>query len=63
MPGALVVGYDGSGNYGEEHDAHREEVRKFGERVTAPALERAREAGVDASLPLIPERPWHKRQR
>jgi len=52
----ITFGYE-PGNYGEEHDAHREEVRKFGERATAPALERAREAGVDASLALIPERP------
>ena len=52
----IAFGYEPSG-YGEEHAAHREEVRKFGERATAPALERAREAGVDASLALIPERP------
>jgi nucleotide-binding universal stress UspA family protein len=55
---ALVIafGYE-PGGYGEEHTAHREEVRKFGERVTAPALERAREAGVSAELALVPERP------
>jgi nucleotide-binding universal stress UspA family protein len=55
---AVVVtfGYE-PGNYGEEHTAHREEVRKFGERATAPALERAREAGVDARLALVAERP------
>lgn len=52
----VAFGYE-PGGYGEEHAAHREEVRKFGERVTAPAIERAREAGVDATLALIPERP------
>ena len=52
----ITFGYE-PGNYGEEHDAHREEVRKFGERTTAAALERAREAGVEADLALIPERP------
>ena len=52
----ITFGYE-PGNYGEEHAAHREEVRKFGERECAPALERAREAGADATLALIPERP------
>jgi nucleotide-binding universal stress UspA family protein len=54
----LVVcfGYE-PGGYGEEHSAHREQVRKFGERATAPALERAAAAGVEASLALVPERP------
>ena len=52
----VTFGYE-PGNYGEEHAAHREEVRKFGERACAPALERAREAGVEATLALIPERP------
>lgn len=54
----LVIGFGYEpGGYGEEHSAHREEVRKFGERVTAPAIERAKQAGVDATLALIPERP------
>jgi nucleotide-binding universal stress UspA family protein len=52
----IAFGYE-PGGYGEEHTAHREEVRKFGERVTAPALELAQRAGVEASLALIPERP------
>lgn len=52
----IAFGYE-PGGYGEEHAAHREEVRKFGEQATAPALARAREAGVDAVLELIPERP------
>ncbi len=52
----VAFGYE-PGGYGEEHAAHREEVRKFGERATAPALARAREAGVDVTLALVPERP------
>ena len=55
---SIVIGFGYEpGSYGEEHAAHREEVRKFGERVTAPALERAREAGVEAALELVAERP------
>jgi nucleotide-binding universal stress UspA family protein len=54
----IVIGFGYEpGGYGEEHTAHREEVRKFGERATAPAIERAKEAGVEASLALVPERP------
>lgn len=55
---SLVIGfgYEPSG-YGEEHSVHREAVRRFGEQATAPALERAREAGLEATLALICERP------
>lgn len=54
----VVIGFGYEpGGYGEEHAAHREEVRKFGERVTAPALARAAEAGVEATLGLVAERP------
>lgn len=54
----IVIGFGYEpGGYGEEHSAHREEVRKFGERATAPAIERAAEAGIDASVALVPERP------
>jgi nucleotide-binding universal stress UspA family protein len=52
----IAFGYE-PGGPGEEHRAHREQVRKFGERATAPAIDRAREAGVEASVALIPERP------
>ena len=52
----IAFGYE-PGSYGEEHAAHREEVRKYGERATAPAVERAAGAGVEATLALIPERP------
>ncbi len=54
----IVIGFGYEpGGYGEEHSAHREQVRKFGERVTAPAVERVTEAGVDAAVALIGERP------
>jgi nucleotide-binding universal stress UspA family protein len=52
----IAFGYE-PGGPGEELAAHREEVRKFGERATAPAIARAEQAGVDASLALVPERP------
>ena len=52
----IAFGYE-PGGPGEEHRAHREEVRKFGERATEPAVARAGEAGVDAELALVPERP------
>ena len=52
----IAFGYDPVGP-GEEHTAHREEVRKFGERATEPALAHARDAGVDAELALVPLRP------
>jgi nucleotide-binding universal stress UspA family protein len=52
----VVFGYE-PGGYGEEHAAHREAVKKIGERVTAEAVERAAKEGVDAEVVLIPERP------
>ena len=52
----VAFGYE-PGGPGEELRAHREQVRKFGERVTAPAIARAGEAGVEATLALVPERP------
>jgi nucleotide-binding universal stress UspA family protein len=42
---------------GEERAAHREEVRKFGEGATEPALARAADAGVEAELALVAQRP------
>jgi nucleotide-binding universal stress UspA family protein len=54
----VLIGFGyGPGDPGEEYKAHREEIRKFGERATAPGLERARAAGVDVELALVPERP------
>jgi nucleotide-binding universal stress UspA family protein len=52
----VVFGYE-PGGYGEEHAAHREAVKKVGERVTGEAVERAANEGVDAEVVLIPERP------
>jgi nucleotide-binding universal stress UspA family protein len=52
----IAFGYEPSG-YGEERAAHREEVRKFGERVTAGGIERANQAGVEATLALVAETP------
>jgi nucleotide-binding universal stress UspA family protein len=52
----IAFGYD-PGGYGEERGAHREEVRKFGEQATAGAVDRAKEAGVEATLALVAERP------
>jgi nucleotide-binding universal stress UspA family protein len=85
MPGATVVGYDGSdcaqaaletaiemardlgdellitfgyepGGVGEEHAAHREAVKRLGERMTERALKRTKDAGVKAKVVLVPER-------
>lgn len=52
----VAFGYE-PGGYGEEHSAHLEAVRRFGEEITAPAIERAARAGVDSKLALVPERP------
>ena len=52
----ITFGYEPS-NYGEEHSAHREAVRKLGEEVTEAALAQARDAGVEAELALISKRP------
>jgi nucleotide-binding universal stress UspA family protein len=52
----IAFGYD-PGGPGEEYTAVREEIRKFGERATAPALERARAAGVEAELAMVDQRP------
>ncbi len=53
----LVFGYDPPHYDTEELAAHRAEVRKLGEHVTATALERARREGVTAEVSLIPARP------
>lgn len=55
----VAFGYEPPVGYGEEIAAHREAVRKHGEKVTAAAMEHASEAGVDAELALVdlsPER-------
>lgn len=44
--------------YGEDMTAHREVVRQHGEKVTATAMSRAAELGIDAELALVAERPY-----
>ena len=53
----VAFGYEPPTGYGEEIAAHREVVRRHGERVTAEAMEHAAELGVEAELALVPERP------
>ena len=53
----VAFGYEPPVGYGEEISAHREVVRKHGERVTAEAMERAAELGIQAELALVPKRP------
>jgi nucleotide-binding universal stress UspA family protein len=42
---------------GQQVETGEKGLRKFGERATAPAIEQATAAGVEARLALIPERP------
>jgi nucleotide-binding universal stress UspA family protein len=42
---------------GEEFSEHRRALEEIGEKMTSEALERARAAGVDAEVALVPERP------
>ena len=53
----VAFGYEPPVGYGEEITAHREVVRKHGERVTAEAMERAAELGIAAELALVPMHP------
>ena len=41
----------------EEARAHQEALQELGGRVTAGALQKARDAGVDAEVELVPLRP------
>jgi nucleotide-binding universal stress UspA family protein len=43
----------------EEAREHRHALEELGARLTADALKRARDAGVDAEVELVPERPHH----
>jgi len=43
----------------DEAAEHRHALEELGERVTATALSRAREAGVEAEVALVPKRPHH----
>ena len=42
---------------GEEWKVHRQAIREMGEEVTAEALARTREAGVEADVEFVLERP------
>jgi len=42
---------------GEEFREHRKALEEIGEQLTSEALERARAAGVEAEVALLPERP------
>jgi nucleotide-binding universal stress UspA family protein len=42
---------------GEEFREHRRALEEIGEQTTSEALERARAAGVEAEVALVPERP------
>jgi nucleotide-binding universal stress UspA family protein len=54
----VVFGYDpGNITAPDEHRAHQEAVRRYGEEVTAKAMETAAKAGVAAELALIAESP------
>ena len=55
----LVIGFGAAppGPPTEEVSAHADVLREMGEKATAAALERARAAGVDAEVSLLPKRP------
>jgi nucleotide-binding universal stress UspA family protein len=55
----LIIGFGVAppGTPGEGSSDHRAALREIGERVTASAEARAAEAGVDAAVELLPERP------
>ena len=42
---------------GEEYTEHRRALQELGERATADALERARGAGVELDVALVPQKP------
>jgi nucleotide-binding universal stress UspA family protein len=42
---------------GEEYAEHRRALHEIGERATADALERARGAGVEIDIALVPKKP------
>jgi nucleotide-binding universal stress UspA family protein len=42
---------------GEEYAEHRRALREIGEQVVADALERARDAEVEAEVALVPKKP------
>jgi nucleotide-binding universal stress UspA family protein len=52
----IAYGYD-PGGPGEEYKVHQEALREIGQRTTAEAAQRARDAGVEVEVELRPERP------
>jgi nucleotide-binding universal stress UspA family protein len=52
----VAYGYD-PGGPGEEYHVHQEAVREIGERATAEAAKRAKDAGVEVEVALRAERP------
>jgi nucleotide-binding universal stress UspA family protein len=45
------------GNVGEEYKEHKHALEEIARQATATALDRAGEAGVEAEVALVPERP------
>jgi nucleotide-binding universal stress UspA family protein len=56
----LVVAFGAAppvSSVGEEWKAHKDAVEEIGKRATDAALDQARQAGVEAEVALVPERP------
>ena len=53
----IAFGAAPPGSPTEEEHVHYQVLQELGARVTAGALERAREAGVEAEVELVPLRP------
>ena len=55
----LVIGFGVTppGSMGDEYRAHRQALRDQAERLTADALERARDADVDVEVALVEDQP------
>jgi nucleotide-binding universal stress UspA family protein len=53
----IAFGAAPPGHPTEESRAHHEALQELGARVTAGALTRARDAGVEAEVELVPKRP------
>ncbi len=53
----IAYGYAPPGGPGEESGTHREALAEIGEKLTAGAVTRAREAGVNPEVALVDERP------
>ena len=56
----LLIGFGAAppGPPTEESGAHEAVLREMGEKATAGALNRAREAGLDAEVALLPKRAY-----